>query len=57
VTELYLAELDELIDYVKNLDDDNKTVMMFGHNPGFTWLANGLTKEAIEIFPLRYRSY
>jgi len=25
--------------------------MMFGHNPGFTWLANGLTKEAIENIP------
>src|SRR5262249_23478337 len=26
VSELYLAELDELVDYVENLDDDYKTV-------------------------------
>lgn len=50
-SELYLAELEELVDFVRNLDDENKTVMMFGHNPGFTWLANALTNDSIENIP------
>ena len=50
-SELYLAELEELIDFVRNLDDDRKTIMMFGHNPGFTWLANALTNGSIENVP------
>ncbi len=51
VTEVYLAELEELTDYIKNLDDEYKTVMIFGHNPGFTWLANSLTNGSIENLP------
>src|SRR5689334_3964823 len=42
-SELYLAEAEDLFDYVKALDDDYKTVMLFGHNPGITRFANHLT--------------
>jgi phosphohistidine phosphatase len=50
-SELYLAESEELLDYVKALDDDYKTVMLFGHNPGITWFANHLTNGSIENIP------
>lgn len=51
VSELYLAETEELLDYVKGLDDDYKTVMLFGHNPGITRFANELINENIENVP------
>src|SRR5678816_2706399 len=31
---IYLVEADELLAYVKKFDDDNKCIMVFGHNPG-----------------------
>ena len=49
--ELYLVEADELLAYVKKFDDDNKCVMLFGHNPGLTWFANYLTNGKIENVP------
>lgn len=36
VPELYLSETDGLLSYLRNLDDDYQTVMIFGHNPGIT---------------------
>jgi len=51
VAELYLAEAEELIDYIKGIDDENKSVMMIGHNPGFTHLANTLTNGSIDDIP------
>jgi len=48
---LYLVEADELLAYVKKLDDDYKSIMLFGHNPGFTWFANYLTNGKIENVP------
>ena len=49
--ELYLAELDGLTEIVKNLDDKDETVFLFGHNPGITWLANYLSGESVENVP------
>src|SRR5262245_32888955 len=34
VAELYLAEADDMLQYVRGIDDEYKTVMLFGHNPG-----------------------
>src|SRR6187549_3048441 len=51
LSEIYLAELDDLMEYVKGIDDDFKTVMLFGHNPSFTWFANYLTNGSIENIP------
>ena len=51
VSELYLAEVDDLFNYIQNLDDDYKTVMLFGHNNGITWFANALTDGGIENIP------
>ena len=50
-SDLYLAEADGMLDYVQRLDDDYKTVMMFGHNPGITWFANLLSNGSIENIP------
>jgi phosphohistidine phosphatase len=50
-SEIYLAEMDDLLEYVKGIDDDFKTVMLFGHNPSFTWFANYLTNGTIENVP------
>ena len=51
VSELYLADPEDIIDYIRNLDDDYKTVMLFGHNPGFTTVANTLGNEPIDNIP------
>jgi phosphohistidine phosphatase len=51
VSEIYLAELDDLLDYVKGIDSDYTTVMLFGHNPALTWFANYLTNGTIENVP------
>lgn len=51
VSELYLADAEDLLEYITMLDDDYKSVMMFGHNPGFTILANNLAPAAIANIP------
>lgn len=40
--EIYLAELDDLVEYARQLSEKNETVMLFGHNPGITLFANYL---------------
>lgn len=50
-SEIYNADTDALFDYVKALDDENSTVMLFGHNPIFTWFANALSNSNIENIP------
>ncbi|MBP6011247.1 MAG: histidine phosphatase family protein [Alphaproteobacteria bacterium] len=39
---LYLAEVRQLVERLRRLDDDIETVMIIGHNPGLEQLANGL---------------
>jgi len=50
-SELYLSETDNLLQYVQSLDNEDKTVMIFGHNPGITWFANYLTDGSIDNVP------
>jgi len=46
VTErLYAAEVDDLLDVIRQLGDELKCVMLFGHNPEFTELAHRLSGE------------
>lgn len=49
--EIYEATLDQLISKIKNLDENINRVMLIGHNPGLTNLANYLSKEFITNIP------
>jgi phosphohistidine phosphatase len=48
---IYEAAPSELLQVVREWDDARKCVMMFGHNPGFTELANELGTEYIDNVP------
>ncbi|MEP7127308.1 MAG: histidine phosphatase family protein [Chitinophagales bacterium] len=49
--DLYLANLEALIEFVKLLPDEKNTVALFGHNPGITLLANYCSPTAIDNLP------
>jgi phosphohistidine phosphatase len=46
---LYAAEVDDLLDVIRQLGDEQKCVMMFGHNPEFTELAHRLSGEIAQM--------
>ena len=48
---LYHADAAELINILKKQDNGFKEIMVFGHNPGFTNLANLLSGEQIDNIP------
>jgi phosphohistidine phosphatase len=48
---IYGASVIALLEIVRDLDDDDAHVMLVGHNPGLTDLANVLTGEEIENVP------
>lgn len=48
---IYDADTKDLLSILNALDDDLDTVMIFGHNPEFTWLANKLGNISIENIP------
>jgi phosphohistidine phosphatase len=49
--EIYEASSRELVDFIKSLDNKYSSVMIFGHNPGFTMLNNFLSKKYIDNIP------
>jgi len=49
--DIYHAGESELLRIVQKQDDQHSTIMLFGHNPGFTWFANSLTGEYIDNIP------
>ena len=49
--EIYEASPRTLLRLINNLDDKNKSVMLFGHNPTFTYLAEYLSKEQLDNIP------
>lgn len=49
--DIYEASMRTLFNTITTLDDHHKSVMLIGHNPGFTYLAEYLTKEEIENVP------
>lgn len=49
--ELYLASSDQIMDVIYSFDDSFNSVMIFGHNPGFTDLANKLSGLSISNLP------
>ncbi|MGB5848722.1 MAG: histidine phosphatase family protein [Ignavibacteriaceae bacterium] len=48
---IYESSSSELINIIKGFDDKYNSVMMFGHNPGFTMLNNYLTDSFIDNIP------
>lgn len=44
-TDMYHAGAGYLFELVKNLEDENNTIMLFGHNPGFNEIADMLCKK------------
>ena len=48
---LYHAPEDTYLTVCYGLDDDIDSVMMFGHNPGITYLANSVSKDYIDNIP------
>ncbi len=50
-SDLYGTDIETIISLLKNLDDAIYSVMIFGHNPEFTNLANFLSNKPIENIP------
>jgi len=48
---IYLAGERELLRLIERLDDNKKKVMLVGHNPGFTSLANYFTSQYVSNVP------
>lgn len=48
---IYEANLKTLLNLVNRFENQHHTIAMFGHNPGFTDLANYLSKEYIYNIP------
>lgn len=49
--EIYEASTSTLLHIVRELPNDKNTILMFGHNPGFTFFANQFSKETIDNVP------
>ena len=48
---IYEASTGTLLRVVRELPEHADIALLFGHNPGFTWLANDLTGEDLENVP------
>jgi len=48
---LYLADVPTLVTIIRQIEDSLDAVMLFGHNPGLTMLANYLTDHPVENIP------
>jgi phosphohistidine phosphatase len=48
---IYEATTHDLLSVVRDLPNKAQIVLMFGHNPGFTYFANQFTKEYIDNLP------
>ncbi|VAX26342.1 Phosphoglycerate/bisphosphoglycerate mutase [hydrothermal vent metagenome] len=49
--DIYDAITQDLVSLINRIDDEYKSAMMFGHNPGFTVLANILADKYIDNMP------
>ncbi len=49
--QLYHAYPDDILKIIRALDDQYKVILLFGHNPGFTELANIFTEDFIDNVP------
>jgi phosphohistidine phosphatase len=51
--ELYAASAQELLDRLRDVDDDVESVMVIGHNPGIEQLALSLAGEGAKLADMR----
>lgn len=49
--EVYEASVRSLLGVINSFEDKYEKIMLFGHNPAFTYLAEYLTKKAFENIP------
>lgn len=49
--EIYDAMTSDLMKLINKVDDDNESLMLFGHNPSFTVLSNLLSDQYIDNIP------
>ena len=49
--EIYHAGQSQLLSIVRSVDDKHQSLMLVGHNPGFTWFSNQLTGHYLENIP------
>lgn len=49
--DLYHADEEALLQFLRHLPDKNNFIVMVGHNPGITDFANGLLNETIDNIP------
>lgn len=49
--ELYSFSAESVMDFIRNLSEDNDRVMIFGHNPGFTSISNIFGNKPIDNLP------
>jgi len=50
-SKLYLPSVDNIISLIFELPDDETSIAIFGHNPGFVDFANRFVEEPIENLP------
>jgi len=48
---MYESSTEKILEMIKKLDDDLKSVMIFGHNPDFTDLVNHFIRTPIDNVP------
>lgn len=48
---LYLPSISDILQVVNSLDDSINSVMLFGHNPGFTQIINYLAGDQLDNLP------
>lgn len=49
--DLYISQADQILSVIMATDNSRKSLMIFGHNPGFTELVNYLTELEIDNLP------
>lgn len=49
--DIYEASIQDLLHIIRNIDDEHRSAMLFGHNPAFTGLVSYLTHTPIENLP------
>lgn len=50
-SDLYHADPTEILEVIQKVDNKHESLMLFGHNPGFTWTANQLANLSIKNIP------
>ena len=49
--QVYHASLNTLVDVVRDIENDVQTVLIFGHNPGFTSVFNNFSEQVLDNLP------